>query len=269
MGNFLEVKDLNFSFQSGLKFQKISFEAQQGEFISFLISNSGGKTTLIKILAGLLKTGASIKLGQTNLNQQTAKEYLSQIGIVFSDFDSQFLAQTIEEELRYPLINLKMPEKQINKRIKEISENFELAEILNFTYQELSEFEKLRVLIAASTIHQPKLLLLDDVFRSLDNVETEYINKLLKKLGVLEDIIIVASSSNLGDLSYSDKIFLIDKGKIVLSESFEDILKKDNILAKAGIVIPPMIDISLKLQFYELIDRVFYDERKLVNKLWK
>ena len=88
-------------------------------------------------------------------------------------------------------------------------------------------------------------------------------------MGVLEDIIIVASSSNLGDLSYSDKIFLIDKGKIVLSESFEDILKKDNILAKAGIVIPPMIDISLKLQFYELIDRVFYDERKLVNKLWK
>lgn len=269
MGKYLVVEDLNFSYGNKNILSNLSFSLEKGELISFLSTNGGGKTTLIKLLSGLLPSKNNIKFKGLALNKENGKIYLSNMGVVFSDLDRQFLKETVVEELRNPLLNLIWSEAKIKKRVLEIAEELEIRELLQYKIEDLSDFEKLRVLLATSILHQPKFLFLDDVHRLLDDVAAEYLNKILKKLSVLHEISIINTSSNLRDVSYSDRIFLLEKGKIVLEDDFDKLLSKDNRLAKAGIVIPTMMDVSLKLQFYDLIDDLILDERKLVNKLWK
>ena len=66
-----------------------------------------------------------------------------------------------------------------------------------------------------------------------------------------------------------DNIYVIGNNKIILHGNYDEIVKNDNELSKAGIEIPIMVDLSRKLQFYNLIDDIYYDVDKVVNALWK
>ena len=80
---------------------------------------------------------------------------------------------------------------------------------------------------------------------------------------------IVFTTSNLEDVIGLSNIYVFDKGKIVMNDSYNYILLKDNELSKMGIEIPLMIDLSRKLQFYNLIKYTYYDRDKVVDILWK
>lgn len=269
MGNMLEVKDLSFSYSDKSVFKKLSFDIKKGEFISFLGSNNGGKTTLIKLLSGLLPSENNIVLDNVVLNKRNGKKYLRNIGVIFSDIDRQFLSNNPYDELCLVLKNLNYSKEKIKQQIEFVADELDISHILDINFEELGAFEKARVLVAVSLIHKPKIIFIDDLLSNLEAAETRVMGQFLKKMATLFDITIVTTSSNLEDALYADRVILIDKGVLQLDESFDDILKKDNRLAKAGIVIPKMIDISLKLQFYDLLNEVILDEKELVRQLWK
>ena len=68
---------------------------------------------------------------------------------------------------------------------------------------------------------------------------------------------------------YFDNVVVINEGQVLISDNPNNVLKCDNDLAKAGLVIPPMIDLSLKLGFYNLMDEIITDVDGMVDKLWK
>jgi ABC-type multidrug transport system ATPase subunit len=81
-------------------------------------------------------------------------------------------------------------------------------------------------------------------------------------------MIIITTSSSLSDCIYSDAILVMDDGNIKYSGNLDDILKHDNDLTKLGIDIPIMMDMSLKLQFYDLLDKVILNAEEMVDELW-
>lgn len=269
MENLLEVKNLSFAFGGKKILDKISFQVKKAEFVSILAANNGGKTTMIKLLAGLLPSKNNISLDNLVLNKNNGKKYLRQIGLVFSDIDRQFLTDTVYDELSLVLRNLKISKKTSEKKIKHIVDEMDMNYILDKRIKELGNFDKIKTLLALALIHSPKIVYIDDVFRLLREEESRVLNQLLRKMVSLYEVSVVSTSSNLGDSLYADKVILLDNAKLSLEGSFDEIITKDNQLAKAGIVIPKMIDISLKLKFYELLDEIILDEKALVNKLWK
>ena len=98
--------------------------------------------------------------------------------------------------------------------------------------------------------------------------EKERILLILKRVVREFEIIIITTSSSLSDCIYSDAILVLDDGKIKYSGNLDDILKHDNDLAKLGIDIPIMMDMSLKLQFYDLLDKVILNAEEMVDELW-
>ena len=82
------------------------------------------------------------------------------------------------------------------------------------------------------------------------------------------EMIVISTSSSLSDCIYSDAILVMDDGVIKYSGSLEDILVHDNELTKLGIDIPVMMDMSLKLQFYDLLDKVILNAEEMVDELW-
>lgn len=269
MGNILEVKDLNFSYNDKVILNKVSFNVRKGEFISFLGSNNSGKTTLIKLLSGLLPSNNNIELNKLTLNKENGRKYLRNIAVVFSDLERQFLSDTPREELRNVLKNLKFSKKKIEEKTIFIADEMDVMAILDENIEDLGTFEKARVLLAVALVHNPKLLLVDDIFKRVEAPEAKVLNQLLRKMASLFELSVITTSNNLGDSLYADRVILIEKGKLSIDESFDGIVTKDNRLAKAGIVIPKMIDMSLKLQFYELLDTIIMDEKAMVKQIWK
>lgn len=269
MENLLEVKNLSFAYKNKQIFNKISFQVKKSEFVSILAANNEGKTTLIKLLAGVLASQNNISLNKIVLNKAGGKKYLRQIGVVFSDVNKQFLTDTVYDELALVLRNLKLSKKSTDLKIKHIVNELDMNTILNAKIEDLGNFDKIKTLIAVSLVHNPKIVYIDDVFRLVREDEARVLNQLLRKMVSLFEVSVISSSSDLGDALYADKVIVIDKTKISLEGSFEEVIAKDNHLAKVGILIPKMIDLSLKLKFYELLDEIILDEKAMVNKLWK
>ena len=143
-----------------------------------------------------------------------------------------------------------------------------LEDVLNKEVWELSHVEKIKVLLATAIVHKPTVLFLDDILVGLNDVDRERILLLLKRIIRELKIIVVSTTSSLSDTIYSDAILVLDDGKVKYSGKLEDILKHDNVLTKLGIDIPIMMDMSLKLQFYDLLDKVILSPEEMVDVLW-
>ena len=92
---------------------------------------------------------------------------------------------------------------------------------------------------------------------------------IFKLLVVNYDMSVIFTTSDVMDCYGLDNIYVIGNNKIMLKGDYDEIIKNDNELAKVGIEIPLMVDLSRKLEFYDLIDEVYYDVDKVVNALWK
>ena len=112
-------------------------------------------------------------------------------------------------------------------------------------------------------------MLLDDPFRFLNLKEQKKILNILNNIKNNCNISIIFTTSQFSSIIDLDNIIVLGNGKIIMQGNYKDIIKKDNELSKLGIEIPIMIDLSLKLQFYNLLDDICYDVGGIIDKLWK
>lgn len=268
--SLLQVNNISYKYDSKQVLDNLSFEVDKNTINAVLCPNNCGKTTLIKILSGVyeLKDG-EIVLNGIDLDKKNFSKYVLEIGTVFEDINDQFVCEKVNDELRYPLVNLGCKESEIQERLDVVVNTFRLSLILGKDILRLSYFDKIKVLIVTSIIHSPKLLLLDDVFRFLTEKEKQKLFKLLKTACTKLGITVLFTTSNLMDTIECNKIYVINDGQIVMNDTFDNLIINDNELSKIGIEIPLMIDLSRKLEFYNLIDTIYYDPDKVVDKLWK
>lgn len=262
------VDKLKFSYGEKEVLKDISFKVKMPSMISIIGPNNCGKSTLIKCLSGIMPVEESIMIDDIVLNKKNIRKYARNIGVIFSSDFKQFLFENVIDEIAFPLCNLNYRKKEIKKRINEMSSLLFLDDILSKKTNELNAVEKVKVLLAVALIHSPQVLLLDDILLGLNNAERERILLILKRVIEEQGIIVIMTSSNLMDTIYSDAVLVIEGGVIRYSGTLNDILEHDNVLTRLGLEIPPMMDISLKLKFYNLLDDVILDEEEMVNALW-
>lgn len=266
MMDILKIENLNFSYSDRVIFDKLSFSLKEKTINSILGTNSSGKTTLIKLLSGILVCNKSIQLDNLDLTKRTFREYSKLIGVCFYN---NFLFEDVVSELVFSLENLNYSDKDIKKRMEETSSLFEIKKLLNKKLNQLTELEKVKVAIASTIMHQPKIIFLDDIFENLKYEEYVEVSKCLNKIIQKYNITVLYTTNKLENCLLSDNVVFMDEGNIILHDTVEEILKKDNTLAKNGLIMPIMVDLSLKLQFYGLVDEVIMDVEGMVDKLWQ
>ena len=266
----LNVKNLSYKVDNKTIIDDINLSIEQKSLNAVLSSNNSCKTTLIKLLSGILiKETGKITVNNIDLNKTNFKKYIVNISTILSDIENGFVCDTVEEEIKNPLYNLKYLKKDINRQYTYIIDLLKIKSISNKKIKDLNYYEKIKVLLAASIVHKPKVLFIDDLLRFLNKNEKKEIIALLKT--IIEDlnIAILFTTSNLSDVEGIDNIIVLKEGKIIMNDSFDNIILNDNELSKIGIEIPLMIDLSRKLEFYGLIDKIYYDRDKVVDALWK
>lgn len=269
MKDVVVIKDLSFKYGDKLIFDKINLNIKAGEWLSLIGPNNSGKTTLIKILAGLLETNNEILIDGMPLNKDNIKEIRKRIGIIFENVDNQFVTETVRSELAFTLENLSYEEREINDRIDEIAVKFQLEDILNCDPHNLSGGEKQKVALASVLITKPKILILDGALSMLDHHERIKILDMLKKLHREEGLTIIHTTYNLEETYDSDRIVVLNEGVILVDGPTKEVLKQDKIFNRIGLEVPFMVDLSLKLKLYGLIDNLILDMDEMVNALWK
>lgn len=265
METIIRVKNLTYE----PLFSDFNLEIKKGSFLSIVGKNGCGKSVLIKILLGLISTDGEIEIDGLFLNQQNKKEILKKIGVVFENPDTNFVAETPEEDMMMLLQNNGYSEINMRQRIEEVSQLFEIKDLLDVSIANLSGGEKQRIALATVYLTRPSILILDDAFSMLDGIAKDKILKLMKKLNREDKVTIIQITHDMDDLLYGNEIAVIDEQHIILKGKKETVLKEEKKFKNAGLELPFMASLSLKLQFYGLIDHMILDMDKMVNVLWK
>lgn len=249
-------------------FEDLNLNIKEKQFISISGNNKSGKTTLIKILSRNIKTNNTITLYDKNINEYSITSLYKKIGVIIPE-NIIFLFSTVKDELMYILDNIDIEKEEKKKKYKEIIKLLKLNKYQLEDPSNLHDNLKIKVELAKILLTQPSIILLDDICYKMTKTETKEILDILKNYQTQEQITLIMTTSDLNETLYSDYIYILNDGNIALEGSPIEVLKEDNTLNKLGLNLPFMIDLSVKLMDYDLINEIDLDMDMLVNKLWK
>lgn len=218
MKNIIEVENLVKNYKDVKAVRGISFTVEEGSFFAFLGINGAGKSTTINILCTVLeKTSGKVMIGGYDLDAQRNK-IKDLIGIVFqgSVLDKQL---TVRENLISRASYYGLNRKKSNRRIEELSRIFELNEIINRRYGQLSGGQRRRVDIARALINRPKILFLDEPTTGLDPMTRVKVWDIIHKLRKDTGLTIFLTTHYMEETSECDKVVIIDSGAIAANNT--------------------------------------------------
>ena len=269
MANIIIAENLSYSCGKNKVLDNISITVEKGTFTSIIGSSGCGKSIIGKTLLGLVEFDGNVTISDIKVTKNNVSKINNYVDILFENPDNQFIIDNVEEELMFILENLNYDSKDIDTKINEIVELLDIKELLKKSMNQLSSGEKQLVSLATILIKEPKLLIIDNAFTMLDGVTKNKVLKVLKKLQKEKEMTIIFITSNIEDTVYSDKIIVLNNGKIVLEGTKNAVYKEEKLLKKIGLNLPFMVDLSNKLSYYGLIDKTLLNMENMVDKLWK
>lgn len=265
MEQLLNVYNFNFYYGKHKVFDNLNFSISKGTINAIIGQNKCGKTTLIKILSGIIKTKMNFKFVDDSFEFTNDKKYISKINyFVFSNV-LRFSRKTVNQNIYRWKENFKSDDKYFKTMLKE----FDIENILDKKICNLSNIEFFKYVLLILMTKKPELLLLDDIFDGFSFYEYTNCINFMKKKCSMYNVTVLYTTNNLDKIFFCDNVIFLHDGISKLCGKPSDIFEHDNLLSRNGIYIPDMIDLSLKLKFYGLIDSVIMTPKEMVNKLWK
>ena len=159
----------------------------------------------------------------------------------------------------------KLSKKEIEEKVKETKNIINLSEILNYSFDKLIDSKKNIIVVLSSLYSKKEMIILDN---NLNNVDNQTKTKLFKYMKQTKKTIINITN-DVEESVYGDYLILINEKEIVLNNNIKTAFKQEKLFKNNNLELPFMASLSLKLGYYDLIDNIYLDMNKLVNKLWK
>jgi ABC-2 type transport system ATP-binding protein len=197
----------------------LSFEMDSGELLGFIGPNGAGKSTTIKILTGILfpTSGEARLLGYVPWKQRRQLAY--HIGTVFGQRPQLWYHLPAVDTFQLFGKIYEMDDRETKRRIDELSEAFEIRDLLETPVRKLSLGQRMRCEVAASFLHKPKLLLLDEPSIGLDVVAKQHIRDAIREMAQRENVGVLLTSHDAGDLeALCKRVIIINHGQIVYQD---------------------------------------------------
>ena len=205
----------------------VSFEIEKGEIVGYIGPNGAGKSTTIKMLSGILKpTAGNIIIDGLNPFKDRRK-YVSKIGVVFGQRSQ--LAWDIPAEDTFDLLRdiYKINNNEYQKTKEELVNLLDIKDIIKQPVRSLSLGQRMRCEIAASLLHKPKILFLDEPTIGLDTTSKKIVREFIKKINKEQKVTIILTTHDMFDIdALAKRIILIGRGKILYDGTLNNLKRK-------------------------------------------
>jgi energy-coupling factor transport system ATP-binding protein len=254
----VEIKNLNHIYMKDTIFQHkalndVSLTIEDGEFIGLIGHTGSGKSTLIQHLNALLKpTSGNIIIDGIDITAKgvALKKIRQTVGLVFQYPEHQLFEETVSKDVAFGPENLGLSREEIEIRVKEALTlvGLDYDKLKDVSPFELSGGQKRRVAIAGVLAMKPKVLILDEPTAGLDPKGRDEILGEIKRLHEMQKITVILVSHSMEDIAkLVDRIIVMSKGKIVLTDTPRKVFMQSEMLKNIGLDVPEVTQLINEL----------------------
>ncbi|MGI6665021.1 MAG: ABC transporter ATP-binding protein [Christensenellaceae bacterium] len=212
----------SYSYIEALK--EISFEIAEGEMVGYIGPNGAGKSSTIKIMSGILTPDSGRCIINGRVPWKERKAHVKEIGVVFGQRSQLWWDVPVEDSFSLLKDIYEVDEKVYRNNLAALSEQLQLQELLRTPTRQLSLGQRMRCEIAASLLHDPKILFLDEPTIGLDAVSKIAVREFIKTLNKEKKTTVILTTHDMQDIeALTERILLIGKGQILLDGTLREL----------------------------------------------
>lgn len=218
----------------------INIDIKDGEFVALLGHNGSGKSTFAKHLNGLLtpSEGTLYINGYDIHNSDNIWDIRQSVGMVFQNPDNQIVGTVVEEDVGFGPENLGLKTSEIWKRVDDSLGKVKMLEHRYESPNRLSGGQKQRVAIAGILALKPKCIVLDEPTAMLDPMGRKDVIETIHDLNKKEGITIILVTHNMEEVIDADKVYVLDKGKVVMEGKPREVFSERERLKEYKLEVP-------------------------------
>ena len=205
----------------------ISFSIEPGEMVGYIGANGAGKSTTIKILTGILVPSGGRVVSNGFVPYHDRRHYTKHIGVVFGQRTQLWWDIAVVESFKLLKEIYEIPDADFHRRLGVFGELLNLKEYLHTPVRKLSLGERMRCDLAASLLHNPPVLFLDEPTIGLDVVAKERIREFLKEINRTEGTTVLLTTHDLSDIEeLCPRLMIIDHGRLLYDGALADLKRQ-------------------------------------------
>lgn len=207
--------------------EDVSFTIEDGEMIGYIGPNGAGKSSTIKILSGILTPDSGTCIVNGRVPWKERRAHVSEIGVVFGQRSQLFWDVPVIDTFELLKEVYRIPERKYKSNLDRLVALLDLKDILRTPTRQLSLGQRMRCEIAASLLHSPKILFLDEPTIGLDATAKIAVREFIKTINREQKTTVILTTHDMQDIeALTERILLIGRGRILLDGTLSDLKER-------------------------------------------
>ena len=232
----IEFKNVSFAYETEKPVvQDLSFTIEKGESVGLIGANGAGKSTVMKLLLGLLSGSGEIRIDGVEMSRSNLAEIRRKLGFVLQDSDDQMFMPTVYEDLIFGPVNYGLSREEADRMAEEVLAKLNLSALKHRHNHKLSGGEKKMAAIAVILAMQPDAILMDEPTASLDPYNRRIV---INTINSLSQTKIITSHDLDMILDTCGRVILLSDGRIATDGPAEEVLRNKELLEANHLELP-------------------------------
>lgn len=272
MQPLIEFKNVSFRYDEDAPWvlKDISFTIEENESIAVIGHNGSGKSTIAKLMNGLLfPQEGEIWINGQLLTEESIWDIRREVGMVFQNPDNQFVGATVQDDVAFGMENRGIPREDMIRQINTSLQAVNMEEYRLTEPHRLSGGQKQRVAIAGVIAISPKVLILDEATVMLDPRGRKQIMKTISTLTTEEQLSLITITHDLYEITQVDRVIVLNQGEIWKVDTPAAVLQEGDALRDIGLDVPFITALSNQLRTEGiLLEKEPFTIEEMVESLW-
>lgn len=241
----LQVRDLCYAYdEARTALNGVSMDIARGERIAVMGANGAGKSTFFLHLNGVLRPDSGeLRCHGRPVTKQNLMDLRRCVGIVFQNADDQIIASTVQQEVAFGPMNLKLPREEVLARTEEALGYLDLSDYRDRPPHYLSGGEKKRVSIADILAMHPEVIIFDEPTASLDPRSAEQLEQVLHRLSAEGKTLLLSTHDVDFAYRWAERAVVFHEGRILADGDVLDVFRDEAVLRQAGLRRPMLLEL--------------------------